>query len=399
MRVDVEELRRELAAWRSPLEAPGVRDRWVAAALPRIAAMLALVPEAGPEGRLLELGSPPFFTSVCLARTWPGGVTHTGYAHDGARRLAQRLVSSDGRPDRVFELDCFNVETDEFPYPDATFDVVVFSELIEHLAVNPVWTLAEIHRVLRPGGHVVVTTPNALSLDRLWTFLHGGSEPVDRYMPVFGYGARHNREWHPRELRHLLLETGFAIEEMAVRDVEPYPPATRALRAAVRVLLRPFSRQSRKGHILIRARRGDVFRWRFPDLLYDHMTLYRLVRHPFVEMDVNDAIQCGGGWEPIERTPAGAVRRVRGPAVAWLRGNPAACRLVVRARADEAPARVPLRLAPAGGDPVARTVLALPTAWTDVSIALDRPPASDEELALELDPTPASIAVRRIWLE
>src|SRR5262249_3188709 len=45
------------------------------------------------------------------------------------------------------------------PLPDESVDIVHASEVIEHL-VNPDLLLLESVRVLRPGGHVVITTPN-----------------------------------------------------------------------------------------------------------------------------------------------------------------------------------------------------------------------------------------------
>jgi len=45
------------------------------------------------------------------------------------------------------------------PLPDASVDIVHAAEVIEHL-VNPDLLLTEAFRILRPGGHVVITTPN-----------------------------------------------------------------------------------------------------------------------------------------------------------------------------------------------------------------------------------------------
>src|SRR5262249_30745686 len=150
---------------------------------------------------------------------WPGQVTHANYYGTAERRGSETLVEIDGTRTKTYEYDLFNIETDEFPYPDGTFDVVLFSELIEHLAINPVWALAEIHRVLKHDGGLIVTTPNALSIERLEALVTGWRPDVDRYNPVFGYGARHNREFAAWELKLLLEETGFDIETVLVRDL------------------------------------------------------------------------------------------------------------------------------------------------------------------------------------
>jgi 2-polyprenyl-3-methyl-5-hydroxy-6-metoxy-1,4-benzoquinol methylase len=49
----------------------------------------------------------------------------------------------------------------EIPASDASFDTVISCETIEHV-VEPLKALREIHRVLRPGGRLLLTTPNYL---------------------------------------------------------------------------------------------------------------------------------------------------------------------------------------------------------------------------------------------
>src|SRR5262249_57238362 len=49
-----------------------------------------------------------------------------------------------------------------------------------------------------------------------------------------------------------------------------------------------------------RAPRGRPFLWPFPASLFDHIELYVLVKYPWLEMGVNDSIQCAFGWSPLE---------------------------------------------------------------------------------------------------
>src|SRR5262249_32909377 len=58
------------------------------------------------------------------------------------------------------------------------------------------------------GGLLIVTTPNALSIERVGSVLTGRRPIVDHYRPAFGYGARYNREYASYELHALLDETG-----------------------------------------------------------------------------------------------------------------------------------------------------------------------------------------------
>ena len=57
-------------------------------------------------------------------------------------------------------------------FPEASFDVVVAGELLEHLR-HPQQVVAEIRRVLRPGGTFVGSVPNAYRLKGRLLFLFG----------------------------------------------------------------------------------------------------------------------------------------------------------------------------------------------------------------------------------
>jgi SAM-dependent methyltransferase len=409
----VARLARELASFVAPWVDAARRAEFIAFVLPRIVPTLDLLPPATPESRLLELGAEPFAESLCLSVVWPGQMTHANYSGSGERRGSQTLVESGGTRTRTYEYDMFNVETDEFPYPDGAFDVVIFSEMIEHLAVNPVWTLAEIHRVLKPGGHVIVTTPNALSIERVSSVLTGRRPFVDHYSPVFGYGARHNREFAAFELYTVLDETGFDIETMLARDLVTPALPERLRRAVVRLLLRPFSNTSRRAHLFVRARRRPVFRWRFPPALFTQPNVFRCVRYPWVEIGVNDEIQCDAGWEPAEQLPDGIwVRRVRGVdsplpgGSATLRGVDGGSRVVVQlrgeGRADDSGTRVRVAVCPrqAYDAPIGLVWRMAPAdRWSDIEVPLTRPVVDGEQLLVNINVDQGgAVAVRRIAL-
>ena len=60
----------------------------------------------------------------------------------------------------------------KMPFKDESFDVIFAGELIEHV-FDDVEFLNEVHRLLRKGGYVIITTPNLLSLKNRILMLFG----------------------------------------------------------------------------------------------------------------------------------------------------------------------------------------------------------------------------------
>lgn len=95
-----------------------------------------------------------------------------------AERFARELHTVDLRTDleelrrRGVHAETCNVDTQPLPYPDAHFDLILFASLIEHL-YSPAFAVAEMARVLRPGGVLVVEAPNAVALGRRLDALAG----------------------------------------------------------------------------------------------------------------------------------------------------------------------------------------------------------------------------------
>ena len=85
---------------------------------------------------------------------------------------ASEIIRTDLIPDEgILEMDAADLQ-----YPDASFDIVICRELIEHVP-DEQQVLKEIKRVLVPGGYVLFTTPNAFSLAIDGTFHVRGYTP------------------------------------------------------------------------------------------------------------------------------------------------------------------------------------------------------------------------------
>jgi methionine biosynthesis protein MetW len=119
----------------------------------------------GPGRRVLDLGC----RDGALTQAYAAGNEVVGVDADReALAAAERL----GIETRWADLD------QPLEFPDASFDVVVAGELLEHLR-DPQRVVAEIHRVLRPGGTFVASVPNAFRLKSRLRFLLGRAPESD----------------------------------------------------------------------------------------------------------------------------------------------------------------------------------------------------------------------------
>jgi SAM-dependent methyltransferase len=213
----------------------------------RQAAMLATV-LAGRTGaqRIVDVGcgdgSATSLVSDLSARNTVIGVDWSATAL--ARARARGLLVVQG-----------GVDTAGLPLPDGCADVVIMSELIEHL-VDTDSAVDEIRRVLRPGGVLLLSTPNlAAWFNRVLVGL--GIQPVFSEVSLRGIYGRPGREvvghlrlFTRRALVEFLAARGFSCERVLGA---PYHDVPRPLRPLDRLLSRWPSMAS---ILLVEARRG-----------------------------------------------------------------------------------------------------------------------------------------------
>ncbi|HQV73081.1 MAG TPA: methyltransferase domain-containing protein [Dokdonella sp.] len=142
-------------------------------------------------------------------------------------------VQSIARAMDIKLIPCANLEAaDAFDaIADSSADVILFTEIIEHLTFNPIRFWKQVHRILAPNGRLVVTTPNYYAWNgRAWDFGRflrgfGGGISVDAILGTHTYG-HHWREFSKHEvIRYFcLLSPDFnTVKAKTVRNYYPEP--------------------------------------------------------------------------------------------------------------------------------------------------------------------------------
>ncbi len=84
------------------------------------------------------------------------------------------------------------------------FDLVVLPEILEHV-FDPVYVLKSVRDALKPGGSIIITTPNFMTWTNRMRFLVGSFQYQEQGMFDFG----HIRWFTYQYLREVLEKTGF----------------------------------------------------------------------------------------------------------------------------------------------------------------------------------------------
>jgi SAM-dependent methyltransferase len=134
-----------------------------------------------------------------------------------------------------------------YPFPDASFDAVLSLATMEHL-IHIEHHLEEIHRILKPGGHLYLSTPNYTGIHFLLPFVFTGRtfhDPMKRGIPRYEFFA-HVRYFTYRTLVEFTSSFAFAPETVFLplpqgsAQFQRLQRRSRLLAAAFRLTMRLF---------------------------------------------------------------------------------------------------------------------------------------------------------------
>lgn len=159
--------------------------------------------QAEPRGNLLDVGA-------------GDGTLAERLRHEGFDVTAIDLFTADFLPNDI-EIKSANLN-EGIPFSDGQFQVLVTTEVIEHLE-NPWSFVRELYRVTKPGGLVILSTPNLGSVyarmwyaltGRLFNFLESSYRQIGHITPVFLWNLER------------MIEDKFDLESFTV-NASPIP--------------------------------------------------------------------------------------------------------------------------------------------------------------------------------
>ena len=150
------------------------------------------------------------------------------------------------------------------PYPSASFDLVVLCEVAEHLP-SEIPVIAEIGRILAPGGFLVLSTPNVARLHSRWHFFFSGTHKLIRRRAGWDVSADSLYAYHINPidfpmLHTLLFQAGLSIERLDVTLFKWKHAWLFLFYPFVRIAARIETSRHRSGDLHARGE-DDLFRW------------------------------------------------------------------------------------------------------------------------------------------
>jgi len=169
----------------------------------RFARILASIPRDRKTLRLLDIGTTPF--TIFIKERYP---QYDVWSLDRTPLLEARCTAHGVRL-RICDLD-----NEPLPFDEEFFDLIIFTEVLEHVFAPPNQVLSGIRRILRPEGKLVISVPNIACLDNRIKLLMGISvlESANHQLNkdwVHGHG--HIHEYTMKEMVGVLENCGFQI--------------------------------------------------------------------------------------------------------------------------------------------------------------------------------------------
>jgi 2-polyprenyl-3-methyl-5-hydroxy-6-metoxy-1,4-benzoquinol methylase len=155
----------------------------------------------GSSKEILDVGCSPGHLAISLARM--------GHNVTGIDLNDEYLVKYPPKWLKEISRKQWNIENNRLDFNDECFDYILFTEILEHIAItHPSIILSDLLRLLKPGGVLYLTTPNVSCFTNILELVKNKNIFWD---PDIFYGSldRHNREFTSRDIEKILKIAGI----------------------------------------------------------------------------------------------------------------------------------------------------------------------------------------------
>lgn len=174
---------------------------------------LSAIPSSAESLRILDIGTTPF--TLFLKHAFPHYDVCT---IDRTNLLGERC--------RAAEVDarCCDLSREPMPFEEGTFNVVIFTEVLEHLFGPPTDILRKIRRALKPSGKLILSVPNIARLASRLKLLAGRTVLEDPDVCMSGswvHGHGHVHEYTRDEIIEICRRAGLTVLSSEMISVDP----------------------------------------------------------------------------------------------------------------------------------------------------------------------------------
>jgi SAM-dependent methyltransferase len=167
--------------------------------------ILASIPSSSKPIKLLDIGTTPFTFFI-----------KDIYPHYEVSTIDLTNLAEDSCKARGIIFKVHDMAEQPVPFETDYFDIVIFTEVLEHLFTPPSEVLMEINRIIKPGGTLIFSVPNMAALIKRIRLLFGMSplpHPDEQMKKGWIHGYGHPREYTMKECTAILESCSFRIQK------------------------------------------------------------------------------------------------------------------------------------------------------------------------------------------
>jgi SAM-dependent methyltransferase len=169
-----------------------------------------------PRPRVLDVGAGYLYMSSAFRMVYGDGFSLSTLEHPARRRTLANERFLSALDELGADLRTADLALDELPWDEGSFDTVLFCDVIEHLEPTAVpRVVGRLARLLRPGGRLVISSPNLPAFSRLAILAFGRGAIFEPPTPLEYVGGTygHIRLYARSDVEQLAVSAGLRVAE------------------------------------------------------------------------------------------------------------------------------------------------------------------------------------------